>query len=88
MLVNLTIGEVGNRIVPGLPVSFSAMDPDYRRAPLIGEHTDEVLSESRIQRGGNRATERRESDNLRNLTRGPFSREVEQSPGRGAVTIL
>lgn len=36
-------GEVGERLIPGLPVGFSAIEPDYRPAPLIGEHTDEVL---------------------------------------------
>lgn len=44
MLLELEHGESGRRIVPGLPVSFSAMEPDYRPAPIIGQHTDEVLS--------------------------------------------
>jgi crotonobetainyl-CoA:carnitine CoA-transferase CaiB-like acyl-CoA transferase len=44
MLVNLKHGEVGERVVPGLPVQFGAIDLDYRGAPMIGEHTDEVVS--------------------------------------------
>ncbi len=45
MLVNLKHGEVGDRVVPGLPVKFSGIDLDYRGAPMIGEHTDEVMGE-------------------------------------------
>jgi crotonobetainyl-CoA:carnitine CoA-transferase CaiB-like acyl-CoA transferase len=45
MLVRLNHGESGERIVPGLPVRFSAIEPDYRPAPTIGQNTDEVLSE-------------------------------------------
>jgi crotonobetainyl-CoA:carnitine CoA-transferase CaiB-like acyl-CoA transferase len=45
MLVNLKHGEVGERVVPGLPVQFSAIDLEYRGAPMIGEHTDELMSE-------------------------------------------
>ncbi len=45
MLVNLKHGEVGERVVPGLPVQFSAIDLEYRGAPMIGEHTDEVMRE-------------------------------------------
>ena len=44
MLVELEHGESGRRIVPGLPAGFSAMKPDYRPAPTIGQDTDEVLS--------------------------------------------
>ncbi len=44
MLVKLKHGESGDRIVPGLPVRFSAFEPHYRPSPLIGEHTEEVLS--------------------------------------------
>jgi crotonobetainyl-CoA:carnitine CoA-transferase CaiB-like acyl-CoA transferase len=44
MLVNLKHGEVGERALPGLPVRFSAFDPKYTPSPMIGEHTDEVLS--------------------------------------------
>jgi benzylsuccinate CoA-transferase BbsF subunit len=44
MLVELEHGESGRRVVPGLPVGFSAMKPDYRPAPTIGQDTDEVLS--------------------------------------------
>ena len=44
MLVKLKHGESGERIVPGIPVRFSAFEPDYRPSPLIGEHSEEVLS--------------------------------------------
>ena len=45
MLVKLKHSEVGERVVPGLPVEFGAIDLEYRGAPMIGEHTDEVLTE-------------------------------------------
>jgi crotonobetainyl-CoA:carnitine CoA-transferase CaiB-like acyl-CoA transferase len=45
MLVNLKHGEVGERVVPGLPVRFSDIDLEYRGAPMIGEHTEELMSE-------------------------------------------
>ena len=45
MLVNLKHGEVGERVVPGLAARFSAIDLEYRGAPMIGEHTDEVMRE-------------------------------------------
>jgi crotonobetainyl-CoA:carnitine CoA-transferase CaiB-like acyl-CoA transferase len=45
MLVKLKHSEVGERVVPGLPVNFGAIDLEYRGAPMIGEHTDEVLTE-------------------------------------------
>ena len=45
MLVNLKHGEVGERVVPGLPVRFSEIDLEYRGAPMIGEHTEELMSE-------------------------------------------
>jgi crotonobetainyl-CoA:carnitine CoA-transferase CaiB-like acyl-CoA transferase len=44
MLVKLNHKESGERIVPGLPARFSALQPDYRPAPLIGEHTEEILT--------------------------------------------
>jgi benzylsuccinate CoA-transferase BbsF subunit len=44
MLVKLKHGESGERVVPGIPVRFSAFEPAYRPSPLIGEHSDEVLS--------------------------------------------
>lgn len=44
MLVELDHQASGRRIVPGLAVNFSAMQPDYRPSPSIGQHTDEVLS--------------------------------------------
>ena len=37
---------VGTYLTPGSPLAFSAMErPEPVRAPLLGEHTDEVLSE-------------------------------------------
>jgi crotonobetainyl-CoA:carnitine CoA-transferase CaiB-like acyl-CoA transferase len=45
MLVKLKHGEVGERVVPGLPVRFGAIDLEYRGAPMIGEHTDEIMTE-------------------------------------------
>ena len=45
MLLNLKHSEVGERAVPGLPVSFSAIDLKYTPAPAMGENTDEVLRE-------------------------------------------
>jgi len=43
MLIELDHAESGNRIVPGLPVTFSAMKPDYRPAPAIGADSEQVL---------------------------------------------
>ncbi|HYB89987.1 MAG TPA: CoA transferase [Candidatus Binataceae bacterium] len=45
MLVKLNHGEVGERTIPVLPSRFSAIEPEYRGTPTIGEHTDEVLTE-------------------------------------------
>ncbi|HUY39143.1 MAG TPA: CoA transferase [Candidatus Binataceae bacterium] len=45
MLATLKHGEVGERMVPTLPVRFGAIEPRYSGAPMIGEHTGEVLSE-------------------------------------------
>ena len=45
MLVNLKHGEVGERAVPGLAAKFSDIDLEYRGAPTIGEHNDEIMSE-------------------------------------------
>ena len=45
MLATLKHGEVGERMVPTLPVRFGAIEPRYFGAPMIGEHTAEVLSE-------------------------------------------
>jgi benzylsuccinate CoA-transferase BbsF subunit len=44
MLAKLHHGEVGERVVPTLPVRFGAIEPRYFGAPMIGEHTGEVLS--------------------------------------------
>jgi benzylsuccinate CoA-transferase BbsF subunit len=43
-LVTLSHGEVGERLVPGLPARFSAMQPNYTGSPMMGEHNDEVLT--------------------------------------------
>ena len=45
MLVELEHPESGPRIVPGLPVGFSAMQPDYRPAPAIGADSEAVLGD-------------------------------------------
>jgi len=44
MLMKLKHTEVGERAVPGIPVRFGAIDLDYRGAPMIGENTEQVLS--------------------------------------------
>jgi benzylsuccinate CoA-transferase BbsF subunit len=44
MMITREHGESGARAVPGLPVKFSAIEPDYRGAPRIGEHSDEILA--------------------------------------------
>lgn len=44
MLTTLKHLEVGERVIPGLPVTFSAIELDYFGSPAIGEHTDEVLT--------------------------------------------
>ena len=44
-LVTLPHGEVGPRLVPGIPARFSAMEPAYTGSPMMGEHSDEVLSD-------------------------------------------
>ena len=43
MLMKLEHPVGGNRQVPGLPVRFGSIAPEYRAAPMLGEHTDEVL---------------------------------------------
>ncbi len=45
MLVKLMHAEVGERVVPGIPVRFGAIDLDYRGAPMIGENTGQVLTD-------------------------------------------
>jgi benzylsuccinate CoA-transferase BbsF subunit len=45
MNIELEHQEVGARIIPVLPVSFSGIKPNYYGGPTIGQHTDEVLSE-------------------------------------------
>ncbi|MGD0076633.1 MAG: CoA transferase, partial [Candidatus Binataceae bacterium] len=45
MLTKVVHKEAGERTICGLPVGFSALRPDYRAAPLIGEHTEQVLGE-------------------------------------------
>ena len=44
MLQSLHHREVGDRVVPGLPVRFSAFKPRYTGTPALGEHTGEVLT--------------------------------------------
>jgi crotonobetainyl-CoA:carnitine CoA-transferase CaiB-like acyl-CoA transferase len=44
MHVVLDHKEVGKRLIPVLPVTFSGFKPIYYGGPAIGEHTDEVLS--------------------------------------------
>jgi benzylsuccinate CoA-transferase BbsF subunit len=45
MLIELEHPESGTRVVPGLPVTFSAMQPDYRPAPAIGADSEQVLGD-------------------------------------------
>jgi crotonobetainyl-CoA:carnitine CoA-transferase CaiB-like acyl-CoA transferase len=45
MNVELDHKEVGRRVVPGLPVTFSGFKPNYYGGPALGEHTDEVLTQ-------------------------------------------
>lgn len=45
MLVRLKHTEVGERLVPGIPVRFDRIDLDYRGAPMIGENTAQVLTD-------------------------------------------
>jgi len=45
MLLELDHAESGRRVIPGLPVTFSAMAPDYRPAPAIGANSEEVLAD-------------------------------------------
>jgi crotonobetainyl-CoA:carnitine CoA-transferase CaiB-like acyl-CoA transferase len=45
MLVRLRHKECGERPIPGLPVRFSAFEPNYSPAPLAGEHTTEILAD-------------------------------------------
>jgi 2-methylfumaryl-CoA isomerase len=35
---------IGSFLMPGLPISFSESPREVRRAPILGEHTDEILS--------------------------------------------
>jgi 2-methylfumaryl-CoA isomerase len=35
---------IGSYLMPGLPIAFGDTPREVRRAPLLGEHTDEVLS--------------------------------------------
>ncbi len=35
---------IGSYLMPGLPIGFSASPTEVRRAPVLGEHTDEILS--------------------------------------------
>jgi len=44
MNIELNHKEVGRRIIPVLPVTFSGFTPNYYGGPAIGEHTDQVLT--------------------------------------------
>ncbi len=44
MLHTLKHLEVGERVIPGIPVRFDGIDLDYRGAPAIGENTEDVLT--------------------------------------------
>ncbi|HXW83101.1 MAG TPA: CoA transferase, partial [Candidatus Binataceae bacterium] len=44
MLSTLRHAEVGERVIPVLPVQFSGFEPNYYATPNCGEHTGEVLS--------------------------------------------
>jgi len=43
MLVELDHPESGRRLIPGIPARFSAIEPDYRATPAIGQHSEDVL---------------------------------------------
>jgi benzylsuccinate CoA-transferase BbsF subunit len=43
MPILMTHKECGSRITPGLAVGFSAIEPNYTAAPILGEHTDQIL---------------------------------------------
>jgi crotonobetainyl-CoA:carnitine CoA-transferase CaiB-like acyl-CoA transferase len=43
MMMTREHGESGAKAVPGLPVKFSALEPDYRGAPRIGQDSEEIL---------------------------------------------
>jgi 2-methylfumaryl-CoA isomerase len=46
MFSNLEQPGIGEYLVPGSPLHFSALDRQPpRRAPVLGEHTDQVLTE-------------------------------------------
>jgi len=36
---------IGSYLMPALPIAFSGSPREVRRAPLLGEHTDEILAE-------------------------------------------
>ncbi len=44
MLQTLKHREVGERVIPGIPVRFGGIDLDYQGAPDIGENTEDVLT--------------------------------------------
>ena len=46
MFTSLDQPGIGRYLVPGLPLDFSALPREPpRRAPVLGEHTDEILAE-------------------------------------------
>jgi len=44
MLVEVDHPERGRYVQVGMPIQLSDSPPDVKRSPLLGEHTDEVLS--------------------------------------------
>ena len=44
MLVEIDHPERGRYVQVGMPIKLSDSPPDVKRSPLLGEHTDEVLS--------------------------------------------
>jgi formyl-CoA transferase len=65
----------GTFLTVGSPIKFSEFKPDIKGAPLLGEHTDEVLSRTGLRRGHHRAVAREED---RRLTR---PARVRTAPG-------
>ena len=44
-IVEVTDEIRGNYLTVGAPFKFSAFEPEITRAPLLGEHSEEVLKE-------------------------------------------
>ena len=45
MIVDMTHPQRGDLALPGSPIQMSESPTDYTPAPLLGQHTGEVLSE-------------------------------------------